>query len=349
MADPRPDDRAETPPDAQAAAPPPPELEDTEEYRVIPEGTIASPPPNPGPRGPAANTPAARPGGQKISVLGGFRLLRRLGEGSMGTVYHARRVRDGWDVALKVIAPRRARDSAFVRRFKREARLLARLDHLHIVRCYGAGAAHGWHFLAMEYLAGGSLQVWLDRLGKFPVGDAVHVLVACAQGLDHAHELNLVHRDVKPENILLTAEGVVKVADLGLAKALDDDLSVTQTGTGMGTPLYVAPEQAFNAKHVDGRSDLYSLGCMFYHLLAGRPPFAARNLIDVLLAKKEGDFPPVRSLAPEVPEALEPILARLLAPEPAGRYPSCGELVEDLRWLGLAHPTLSFFAAGPGR
>jgi serine/threonine-protein kinase len=314
----------------------PVELPETEEYR----------PPQ---AGGAAPETSPTPPPQKAATLESFRLLRKLGSGSMGTVYHARRVRDGRDVALKLIDRERARDAAFLERFYREARLLARLNHLHIVRCYGAGTARGWHALAMEYAGGGSLQAWLDRLGRFPVGDAVHVALACARALEHAHDLNLVHRDVKPENVLLTEEGLVKMADLGLAKALDDGVSVTQTGTAMGTPLYMAPEQATNAKHVDGRSDIYALGCMVYHLLAGRPPFAVEGLVNLLLAKEKGKYPPLRSLAPEAPAELEDILAKMLARRPEDRYQSCGELIADLEWLGLANPALSFLAAGSGR
>jgi serine/threonine-protein kinase len=157
-----------------------------------------------------------------------------------------------------------------------------------------------------------------------------------------------VHRDVKPENVLLTAEGVVKLADLGLAKALDD-VSLTRTGTGVGTPAYMAPEQAVDAKRVDGRGDIYSLGCMFYRLLAGRPPFEAPNIIEVLQAKLKGSFPPLRSLAPETPEVLEKIVHKMIARQPEQRYPSCTELIGDLEWQGLASPILSFFAAGAGR
>jgi serine/threonine-protein kinase len=197
----------------------------------------------------------------------------------------------------------------------------------------------------MEYVGGGSLQSWLDRLGKLCLGDAVHVVLACARALSSAHELNLVHRDVKPENILLSNEGVVKLADLGLAKALDD-VSLTQTGTGVGTPVYMAPEQATDAKHVDGRSDVYSLGCMFYHLLAGRPPFQGNGIVAILQAKIKGTYPPVRQLAPETPEAIEKILNQMIARLPEQRYQSCAELIEDLQWQDLAHPSLRFFAAG---
>jgi eukaryotic-like serine/threonine-protein kinase len=280
--------------------------------------------------------------------IGGFQVLRRLGAGAMGTVFHARHLRSGREVALKLLSRDLAHEAAFLERFQREARIQAQLNHLHVVRCFGAGAARGRHFLAMEYVGGGSLQTWLDRLGKLTLGDAVHVVLACARALECAHELNVIHRDVKPANLLLTPEGLVKLADLGLAKALDD-LSLTQTGTSFGTPAYMAPEQAVDAKRVDGRSDVYSLGCMFYRLLAGRRPFEGNSVVELLQAKDAGFFLPLRSLAPETPEVLAKIVHTMIARQPDQRYQSCTELIGDLEWQGLANPTLSFFFAGPGQ
>ncbi len=298
---------------------------------------------------PASPAPARTgpPRRQRSPDIGGFRVLRKIGVGGWGTVFHARHLRSGREVALKLLARQRADNAAFVERFRREARIMAQLNHLHVVRCYGAGAARGRHFLAMEFVGGGSLQSWLDRLGKLTVGDAVHVVLACARALESAHGLHLVHRDVKPENVLLTTRGVVKLADLGLAKALDD-VSLTRTGVGVGTPTYMAPEQAVDAKRVDGRSDLYSLGCMFYRILAGRPPFEAANVIVMLQAKLAGSFPPLRGLAPEIPEALEKIVHKMIARLPEERYQSCTELIGELQRQGLASPTLSFFTGGAG-
>jgi serine/threonine-protein kinase len=280
-------------------------------------------------------------------IIAGSRLLQQLGSGGMGVVFRALHLASNREVALKLLSRHRAKSPDFVRRFHREARLMTALTHRHIIRCYGAGASKGWHFLAMEYAGGGNLKVWLDRLGRFSIGDALHVVLACADGLGYAHQQNLVHRDIKPENILLSAGGLVKVGDLGLAKAVDD-LSMTQTGMGIGTPAYVSPEQAHDAKHVDARSDVYSLGCMLYHLLTGQPPFTGANIIEVLLAKKAGKFAPLRSVLPKAPAALlDPILARMLAWEAKDRYASCAALIEDLKKTKLASATLSFFGAPP--
>jgi serine/threonine-protein kinase len=163
---------------------------------------------------------------------------------------------------------------------------------------------------------------------------------------------NMVHRDIKPDNILVTRKGVVKVADFGLAKAVDDDVSMTQSGTGLGTPLYMAPEQARNAKHVDQRVDIYALGATLYHMLTGKLPFVGKTTLEVIMAK--GTYTSARSVRPEVPEKLDLILDRMLAKDPKHRYGTCEELLKDLMSLGLHSESLSYIegggvsAAGPG-
>src|SRR5205823_5929985 len=150
----------------------------------------------------------------------------------------------------------------------------------------------------------------------------------CARGLQYAHDHHLVHRDIKPDNLLFSTEGVVKVADLGLARA-DDDISLTCTGIAIGTPLYAAPEQCRSARHADARSDQYALGGVLYHLLAGRPPFEAGNFLELIKAKERGTFTPLRRHRPDVPEVIERAVNRLLARLPEQRYPDCNELIDD--------------------
>lgn len=284
---------------------------------------------------------------QKTGSLGDYRLLKKLGAGGMGTVYLAQQASLERTVALKVLSKELAAKPAFVQRFQREARLMARLDHPNILRCLDVGAVAGHHYLAMEYVDGGSLQDWLKKLTKFELGDALHVTLACARALQHAHELNMIHRDVKPDNLLLTGKGVVKLADLGLAKASDDDLSLTRTGTGAGTPLYMAPEQARDAKNVDHRSDIYALGCMLYCFVTGQLPFAGETLLEVIEAKTKGKFTPARRLNGDIPPRLDLILDKTLAPNPNHRYQSCAELVADLEALELANDHLSFLGPAP--
>jgi serine/threonine protein kinase len=281
----------------------------------------------------------------KANTLGDFKLLKKLGQGGMGTVYKAHQISLDRDAAVKVLSKELAAQPDFVQRFLREARLMAKLDHPNILRCFEVGAALGYHFIAMEYVEGGSIETWLKKLKQFDVGDALYVAITVASALQHAHEQGLVHRDIKPDNILLTKKGVIKVADLGLAKAADDDLGLTRTGTGAGTPIYMAPEQARDAKHVDHRCDIYALGVMLYVFLTGQAPFGGSTLVEVIEAKEKGKFKPIRMFNPEVPDRLDLIVDKMLAREPKLRFASCTEVVEELEALGLANERLSFFAA----
>jgi serine/threonine protein kinase len=276
-------------------------------------------------------------------LLGDFRLLRKLGSGSMGAVYLARQEGQDRDVALKVLFQHLASKPGFVGRFEREARVLAGLHHPNVVRLYARGEADGFHYLAMEHIDGPSLLRVLTGLGgRLPLGDALHVVLRCAAGLGHAHDRHIVHRDVKPSNIMLTQLGQVKLTDLGLAKHVEEDPALTDSGAALGTPQYVAPEQARNARHADCRSDIYSLGCVLYHFLTGTVPFKGDSPMELLLAKEQGLFPSVRRFNREVPPRLGLIVERMLARDPNRRYPGCAELIHDLEGLGLAGPRLSF-------
>lgn len=291
---------------------------------------------------PPVNTAAPSSATQKLPTLGDYKLMKKLGQGGMGAVYLAHHMSLERDVALKVMTKELASKPAFVERFKREARVMAKLDHPNILRCFDVGEAQGFNYLSIEYVEGGSIADWLKKLGTFSIGDSLHVILACAHALQHAHELKLIHRDMKPDNVLLTKKGVVKVADLGLAKATDDDLGLTKTGTGAGTPFYMAPEQARDVKHVDGRADIYSLGCMLYEFLTKEKPFGGTTLVEVIESKEKGKFAPVRKFNQEVPEKLDLMIDKMLANKPERRYQSCAELIIDLESLGLAHDHLSF-------
>lgn len=289
----------------------------------------------------------ARPGtdGRKKKVvrLGDFQLVRKLGQGGMGEVFLARQISLDRLVALKVLSRELAKKPGFVERFVREARAMARIDHPNAVKVYAAEADKGLNYVAIEYVDGQSMQDVLDASGRLSVGDAINVILSCADALAHAHEMNLIHRDIKPDNILVTRKGVVKVADFGLAKALDDqDMSMTQSGTGLGTPLYMPPEQARDAKHVDQRTDIYALGCTFYYFLAGRLPFEADSVLKLILAKEKGQYESVRRLNPEVPERLELMIDKMIQKEAKHRYSTCAEIIADLESLGLESDVLSF-------
>jgi serine/threonine-protein kinase len=285
--------------------------------------------------------------GENGLALDDFRLLEKIGEGAMGAVYKGRQLSLDREVAVKVLFKHVARNQKLVDRFYREARVSGCLDHPNIVQGYGVGESQGWHYFAMEYINGNSLHDWLGRLGKLSVGDALHITLACAHALQYAHESNLVHRDIKPANILITRQGLVMVADLGMVKLRDQDMELTQTGHGVGTPWYMPLEQARNAKETDGRCDIYALGCMLYCMLTGQPPFTQPTLVEVIQAKELGTFPPARQTNGEVPERLDLIILKMAQKRPQNRYPNCTELIKDLESLGLAHDRLSFLAPKP--
>ncbi len=278
----------------------------------------------------------------KIQQLGDFELKKKLGKGGMGEVYLARQISLDRMVALKTLTKELAKKADFVARFEREAKSMAKIDHPNVVKIYAVDSFKGIHFAAIEFIDGQSVQKWIDHLGKFSVADAVHIALVCAEALKHAHAQNMVHRDIKPDNILITKKGIVKVADFGLAKAMDEDVSMTQSGTGLGTPLYMPPEQARNAKHVDQRSDIYALGATLYHLLTGKLPFTGNTALELIMSKEKGTYPTARSVRSDIPERLDLILDKMMAKDANHRYKSCDEVVKDLGALGLHQETISF-------
>jgi eukaryotic-like serine/threonine-protein kinase len=286
--------------------------------------------------------------GKNKTTVGEFRLIKKLGEGAMGEVWKAEQPSyDNRTVALKILFPHVAGNPKLVKRLKREADAMFALDHPNIVQAYAYDEADGFHYVAIEYIDGRSMQKWLTQLGRLPVADSVRIALECAKALAYAHQQNMVHRDVKPDNILLTKKGKVKVADLGMVKIDDEEMSLTQTGHAVGTPWFMPLEQARNAKEIDGRSDIYALGCSLYAFLTGKPPFHGRTIVDVIQAKELGTFPPARQANSEVPERLDLIIAKMTAKLPKYRYQNCEEVIKDLESLNLASKTLTFLQEKP--
>jgi serine/threonine protein kinase len=283
-----------------------------------------------------------------------YRVLGVVGAGGMGVVYKAvHRLMDRV-VALKVIHRRLTDRPGLVARFRREVRAAARLTHPNIATAYDADRAGDTHFLVMEYVAGTSLDREVQRRGPLPVREACHYARQAALGLQHAHERGMVHRDVKPANLLLTPAGQVKVLDFGLAHVADGhDLTATPlpSGTVLGTPDYVAPEQARDPARADVRADVYGLGCTLYHLLTGRPPFPGGTPLQKLLAHQECRPPVLTAARPDVPGALAAVVERMLAKDPARRHPTPAAVAADLaRFLGPAPvPQVSPRRRSPGR
>lgn len=261
------------------------------------------------------------------------RIEARLGQGGMGEVYRGFHTRLHRPVAIKVIAPRWLADPAAGARFAREIEAAGRLDHPHIVRALHAGTVNGAAFLILDYVDGPTLRERVARDGPLPVEEWIRLLRQAADALAHAHERGLVHRDLKPANLMLTRDGQLKILDFGLAhlhapQATADDL--TEPGQCMGTYDYVAPEQADDARQADARSDLYSLGCTFYQLLTGRPPFAGRSALSKLQAHASEAPVPLGERRPDVPPELAAVIDRLMAKDPADRFPSAVALREAL-------------------
>jgi serine/threonine-protein kinase len=301
---------------------------------VVPTPTPTPPPPTS--ETPRPSVPPTR-SGYFLRSLGGFRLLRRLGEGGMGTVYLGYNQTDSRQVAIKVLADRLASNRAYVDRFLREARNGSRLDHPNVVHTIEAGKddTSGKHYLVMEYVDGPSARTLLDREGRLPVRQAVHITLDIARALDYVHARDFVHRDIKPDNILLNSEGVAKLADLGLAKCIADASQLTGAKQGFGTPYYMPCEQAVDATHANARCDIYALGATLYHLLTGEVPFPGETHLQIAERKLAGDYTPVGKLIPQAAR-LDPILAKMLAREPEDRYANAKALIKDLERTGLA-------------
>jgi CheY-like chemotaxis protein len=265
--------------------------------------------------------------------IGNYEVLDRLGAGGMGTVFKARHRRMKRVVALKVLS-KAAAAGRMADRFQREVETIARLSHPNIVMAYDADEAEVGPFLVMEFVDGRDLASEVAARGPLPVADAIDRVVQAARGLEYAHQRGIVHRDVKPGNILRDRDGVVKVADLGLARLnLPDgaaETALTQAGAVFGTAEYMPPEQAVDAGLVDRRADVYSLGCTLFFLLTGRAPYQAGSLMAMLLKHRDEPIPALAAARADVPPALEAVFRKMVAKNPADRYQTMAEAAAAL-------------------
>ncbi len=292
------------------------------------------------------------------SMLGGYKLLKELGRGGMGAVYLARQLSLNRQVALKVMKPQWASDAAFVARFTREAYAAAQLTHHNVVQIYDFGEDKGTTFFSMEFVEGQTLGALLKEKTRLDADEAVGYVLQAARGLKFAHDQSMIHRDIKPDNLLLNRDGIVKVADLGLVKtpefaeaeaardkagiallpvSSDPASQITMANVAMGTPAFMAPEQAKDAARVDARADIYSLGCTLYILVTGRPPFEGKTVVEILSKHQTEPITPPDLVAKRVPKALSEIILKMTAKKPEDRFSDLGDVIRALEnYLGIS-------------
>jgi|GEM_PF-2308628 len=298
--------------------------------------------------------------GKPDLLLDKYLILDLIGAGGMGMVFKAIHRPMSRTVAIKMISQQLLSSPEQVKRFQREVRVAATLEHPHIVRAYDADQANGVHFLVLEYVRGETLAQTIRRDGPLSLESAVDAIVQAARGLGYAHEQGIVHRDVKPANLMRNTRGTVKVLDLGLADvdesfrlvqqssaaipggdatAHDPSTSdLTPAGAVLGTVSYMAPEQSLKAAAADARSDVYALGCTLYYLLTGEPPYSGESVFEVFAQHRDGEIPSLRTKRPDVPAAVEAVCHRMLAKASEDRYQSMEELIAALQACGVAAP-----------
>jgi serine/threonine-protein kinase len=265
-------------------------------------------------------------------MIEGYVISKKLGQGAFGAVFKATQHATGRVVALKTIKPQLVSSENDIKRFFREAETGQKLVHSNICQVYDAGESRGTYFIAMEYVEGRELTKYIEQYGKLDVGYSLRITIQVANALTHAFEKGIVHRDIKPDNIMVTGQAIAKLVDFGLAKSFQQSgqSGLTAPGEGMGTLAYMPPEQLDNALMADQRSDIYSLGASFYHMLAGKRPFEEKTTRSFILKILNQMPPPVRMVNPAVPQEVQEIIERAMAKSPDDRYQKPQDFEADL-------------------
>lgn len=309
-------------------------------------------------------TPGDKPKDAMVGkMLQGYRIEGKLGEGGMGAVYRAHQLSLDREVAVKVLPPRYARSPEMVARFTREALSAAQLTHHNIIQVYDVGNERGLNYITMELVEGSSLSDAMRQDGRLQVEDAAGYVLQAARGLQYAHDRGIIHRDIKPANLMINHHGIIKIADMGLAKRIDQKdipagttvadgetraaqsasargsgaaAHLTQASVAMGTPAYMAPEQGDDAASVDGRADQYSLGCTLYYLCTGHTPFDGTTAQEIISKHKSEPLPPLAQYVQNVPKVFEGLISKMMAKSPDKRFPSLKEVIHELElFLGI--------------
>jgi serine/threonine protein kinase len=265
-----------------------------------------------------------------LQAIGNYDLIEKVADGGMGSVYRAKHRETGQLVAIKIMPAHMAGNPVLLKRFEQEFRAASLLDHPNIVRALDYGGTGSAPYLVMEFVEGESLGQKIQRDGRMTETEAIRVIAQVAQGLHRAHKQGMIHRDVKPDNVIVTPDGVAKLADLGLVKEVEADSNLTRTGRGLGTPHFMAPEQFRNAKNADVRCDIYALGATLYMMVTGELPFRSTGPLDAWMKKINNKLTPPREVVPELTERVDRAIRRAMSADPDKRPTTCREFVEDL-------------------
>jgi serine/threonine-protein kinase len=267
--------------------------------------------------------------GQQIP---GYKILEKLGAGAMATVYKARQLSLDRLVAIKVLPKKFTTSKQFVERFYAEGRAAAQLNHPNIVQAYDVNQAGEYHYIVMEYVDGRTVYDDIVRHKRIAEGEAIDLVLQVADALQHAHERGLIHRDVKPKNMMITKEGVAKLADMGLARAISDrEAAEEEKGKAFGTPYYISPEQIRGEVKISPASDIYSLGATLYHMVVGAVPFDGKNPSDVMHKHLKSELVPPDHANPKLSAGISEVIEMMMAKDPKKRYANCKDLIVDLR------------------
>ncbi len=256
--------------------------------------------------------------------FGGYELVQKIGQGGMGMVYKARQVSLDRTVAIKILSKALSENAEFIKRFEREAKSIGRISHPNLVAVYDFGRIDGLYYMVTEFIEGTNLAKLINDKLVVPTDEMIPLMVHCLQGLTHVSQHHIVHRDIKPDNILITTEGTAKIADFGLAKDVSNDTDLTAVGLAMGTPAYMSPEQCMGRK-LDVRSDLYALGVTAYFALTGEKPFTGQSSFEIMTRQREHNPPPPAQLNPRLPKEVSNVVMRMIAKDPHDRYKDATE------------------------
>ncbi|MBI5365674.1 MAG: serine/threonine protein kinase, partial [Planctomycetes bacterium] len=265
-------------------------------------------------------------------VLSGCKVLQKIAIGGMGSIYKGRQLSMNRDVAVKVLSDELSKDRAYVQRFILEARAAGELSHTNMIHVIDVGTFEGLYYYLMEYVEGDGLDAVLERRGQLDLDETLNIALQTASALEHAHKHGIIHRDIKPDNLILMKDGTIKVADLGIAKKMSVGThGLTQPGMVLGTPFYMAPEQGKDSRLVDARSDLYALGASMYHMLTGKVPFDGKTCLEVVLKAIDEEPVPLRELNPSLPDGVVAMIEKLMRKKPEERYQTASDLIRDLQ------------------